>query len=124
MAKFTDPAARINKWNLKYDPARIKEITEAGKPTYLQNATTTFTSLTMMEAAVKQMLDVAGVSVIQYPFYLAFGREMWSKSLTFSGNSLAIEAAILIGKWTARGCTQLILESVRTQVFNVGPPPP
>jgi uncharacterized protein YdiU (UPF0061 family) len=37
-----------------------------------------------------------------------------------SGESAAQEAATLIAKWKARGLTQAVLETVRTQVFNIG----
>jgi hypothetical protein len=29
-----------------------------------------------------------------------------------------------IGKWSARGLTQAVLETIRTQVFNIGAPTP
>jgi len=72
---------------------------------------------------VKQVCDSAGVPTIQYPFYLNFGRELWALSRKeVSGESLAIEAATLITKWTARGLTQAVLQSIRTDVFNVVAP--
>ena len=64
-----------------------------------------------------------GVSTIQYPFYLCFGREMWSLSRKeISGESMAKEVAVLITKWTARGLTQAVLQAIRTDVFNVAAP--
>jgi hypothetical protein len=76
-----------------------------------------------MEQQVKQVCDGSGVATIQYPFYLCFGRELWSLSRKdISGESLAKEAAVLITKWTARGLTQAVLQAVRTQVFNVAAP--
>ena len=58
---------------------------------------------------------------------LCFGREMWSKGKAYSGETYAIEAQVLLDKWVARGLTQSVLESIRTDVFNTGaptPPPP
>jgi hypothetical protein len=77
-----------------------------------------------MELQVKQTCDASGVSVIQYPFYLCFGREMWhmTHQNEMSGESAAQEAAVLITKWTARGLTSSVLQAIRTQVFNVGAP--
>jgi len=124
MARVVSGGDRTAKWDLKYNPARIKEITETGKPTYLQHASTAFASLAEMEVAVKQVLNAEAVSVADYPAYLCFGREMWSKCDKFAGDSLAKEAATLIGKWTSRGRLQAVLETIRTQVFNVGPPAP
>ena len=70
-----------------------------------------------------QVCDGAGASVIQIPFYLCFGREMWSlirKEL--SGEAMAKEAALLIAKWKARGLTEAVLQGIRTDVFNVSAP--
>jgi hypothetical protein len=72
---------------------------------------------------VKQVCDGAGVSIIQYPFYLCFGREMWSLiRKEVSGESLAKEAATLVAKWKARGLTEAVLQAIRTDVFNVVAP--
>ena len=61
--------------------------------------------------------------IIQYPFYLCFGRKMWALTRKdISGESLALEAAILITKWTARGLTSAVLQGIRTDVFNVSAP--
>jgi hypothetical protein len=76
-----------------------------------------------METQVKQTIDASGVPTIQYPFYLCFGREMWSRlRKEMSGESLAQEAAVLIAKWVARGLTQAVLQAIRSEVFNVGAP--
>ena len=115
---------RAAKWNLKFDPERIKAITEAGKPTYLEHATAAFNSLHDMEVSVKQVLNGEGVSVSDVADYLNFGREMWSKSRKYSGETLAIEAQTLIQKWVARGQSQTVLEKIRTDVFSVPAPTP
>ena len=71
----------------------------------------------------RPVCDGAGVATIQYPFYLCFGREMWSLSRSdISGESLAKEAAVLIAKWKARGLTEAVLQGIRTDVFNVSAP--
>ena len=122
MAEITPGGDRTAKWNLKYDPDRIQAITTAGKPTYLEHASATFNDIYAMEIAVKQVLNLAGVSVSDVADYLCFGREMWSKCKTHSGETMAQEAAVLIAKWVARGLTLSVLETIRTGVFNVGPP--
>jgi hypothetical protein len=79
--------------------------------------------LAAMELQVKQVCDGLGCPTIQYPFYLCFGREMWSLTRKdISGESMALEAATLIGKWVSRGLTQSILQAIRTGVFNVAAP--
>jgi hypothetical protein len=61
--------------------------------------------------------------VIQLPFYLNFGREIWALTRKeVSGETLAKEAAVLIAKWKARGLTEAVLQGIRTDVFNVSAP--
>jgi len=118
-----DPTRRIAKWNAKFNTERIKATLDDMRPTMLQNVTAVFPLITAMELQVKQVCDGSGVSTIQYPFYLNFGRELWALSRKdISGESYAKEAAILVTKWTARGLTQAVLQALRTQVFNVAAP--
>jgi len=118
-----DPTRRIAKWNAKFNTERIKATLDDMRPTMLQNVTAVFPLITAMELQVKQVCDGSGVSTIQYPFYLNFGRELWALSRKdISGESYAKEAAILVTKWTARGLTQAVLQAIRTQVFNVAAP--
>jgi len=118
-----DPTRRIAKWNAKFNTERIKATLDDMRPTMLQNVTAVFPLITAMELQVKQVCDSAGVSTIQYPFYLNFGRELWALSRKdISGESYAKEAAILVTKWTARGLTQAVLQAIRTDVFNVAAP--
>ena len=118
-----DPTRRIAKWNAKFNTERIKATLDDMRPTMLQNVTAVFPLITAMELQVKQVCDSAGVATIQYPFYLNFGRELWALSRKdISGESLALEAAVLVTKWTARGLTQPVLQAIRTDVFNVAAP--
>jgi len=118
-----DPAKRIANWNAKYNTERIKGTLDDKRPGMLASVTAVFPMITAMELQVKQVCDGAGVPTIQYPFYLNFGREIWALSRKeVSGQSLALEVAILITKWTARGLTQAVLQAIRTDVFNVSAP--
>ncbi len=73
----------------------------------------------------RAVLDMEGVSTITRGFYLSFARSLDKlKRQGLSGESLAIEAAILMSTWVARGLSQHVLETIRTQVFDVGPPTP
>ena len=118
-----DPTARIDNWNQKYNLERVNAILTEKRPRMLEHVSSVIPLLAAMEQQVKQVCDGSGVATIQYPFYLCFGRELWSLSRKdISGESLAKEAAVLITKWTARGLTQAVLQAVRTQVFNVAAP--
>jgi len=70
-----DPVRLIARWNAKYNTERIKAALDDLRPEMLASVTATFPLITAMELQVKQVLDIAGASIIQYPFYLNFGRE-------------------------------------------------
>jgi hypothetical protein len=118
-----DPTKRIANWDEKYNLERVHAILTEKRPKMLEHVSAVIVSLSSMELQVKQTCDASGVSTIQYPFYLCFGREMWAMiRREMSGESAAQAAAVLITKWTARGLTQSVLQAIRTQVFNVGAP--
>jgi len=121
----TSPEKRIANWNVGYNTTRIKEVLDEKRPDMLAHVSSVFPDLYAMETEVKQCIDGEGVSIIQYPFYLCFGREVWSlQRKGVSGESLAVEVATLVAKWVARGLDQTVLEKVRTDVFNVSAPTP
>jgi hypothetical protein len=114
---------RQAKWEAKVKQARLLADLTALTP----NMTARFAAVTpeicATELAVKQVLDVAGVPTITYPFYLDFGRSMWSYiNRDFSGESLSVICAVHIAKWVARGLTQSVLQALRTQVYNIAAP--
>jgi hypothetical protein len=118
-----DPVTRVENWDEKFNVERISAILTGKRPKMLQHVTNVQSLLTAMELQVKQVCDGAGVKTIQLPFYLCFGREMWKLvRADISGETLAIEAATLVAKWTARGLTAAVLQGIRTDVFNVAAP--
>jgi len=118
-----DPTKRIDNWNTKYNLERVNAILTEKRPKMYEHVQARVVSLASMENQVKQVCDSSGVPTIQYPFYLCFGREMWSlQDKEISGESLAVEAAVLVAKWVARGLTQAVLAAIRTDVFNVAAP--
>ena len=121
----SDPTKRIENWDTGYDTEAIKAKIDKKRPSMLTHASEVFVSQYTNDTEVRQMCDAAGVSIIQLPFYLAYGREMWRlRRSGLSGESLALEAAVLIAKWATRGLTQAVLEVIRTQVFDIGAPSP
>jgi hypothetical protein len=120
---MSDVTQRIKRWDVKYDPERIKATTEELKPSMLVTVQGVFPLLAEAESQVRQTLDAIGVPTIQYPAYLCFGKEVWAlERRGFSGESLALEVAVLLDKWVARGLAKSTLEAIRTDVFNVGAP--
>ncbi len=121
----TNPAQRISKWNAKFNTERIKGTLDDSRERMYTNVQGVFPQITSMEDQVKQVLDMSGISTAMFGLYLDFGREIWSlERRGISGDSLAEEAATLVAKWVSRGLTQAILETIRTQVFNVSAPTP
>ncbi len=118
-----DPAARIAKWNTKYNTERIKATLDEMRPAMLQKVTAVFPMITAMELQVKQVCDGAGVPTRDYPSYLAFGRSLWALGRKeISGESAAKEAKVQIDKWKARGLVEAVLQGIRTDVFNIAAP--
>jgi len=121
----TSASQRIAKWDAKFNTERIKGSLDDQRARMLSNVQSVFPQIESMETQVKQVLDMQGISTAEYANYLAFGREIWRlKRMGASGDSLAREVAALLGKWVARGKTQAILETIRTQVFDVSAPTP
>src|SRR5512143_1369350 len=103
---MADPTARIENWTAKVTPERTAEQVTPQLASIKENAAHVMNEIVQMETQVRQVLNGAGVPFIQYPFYLCFGREIWSRIRKgMEGESLAQEAAILITKWVARGLT-------------------
>ena len=70
----SDPTRRIDNWDAGFDTERIKAKVDSKRSKMLERLSAVVPSMTAMEAQVKQVIDTAGVSIIQYPFFLAFGR--------------------------------------------------
>ena len=120
---MADPTKRIENWTAKVTPERTATQVTPQLSSIKQNAAFVMNDIVQMETQVRQVLNGAGVATIQYPFYLCFGREMWSRIRSgIDGESLAKEAAILIAKWKARGLTEAVLQGIRTDVFNCAAP--
>lgn len=118
-----DPTKRIANWDEKYNLERVNAILTEKRPSMLEHQSSVIPQITAMELQVKQVCDGAGVPTIQYPFYLCFGREMWSMTRKdISGESAAQAAATLIAKWVSRGLSAPVLQAIRTDVFNVAAP--
>jgi hypothetical protein len=120
---MSDPTKRIARWNAKFNTERVKETLDALRPDMLQSVSAVFPQLADMETQVKQVLDGLGLPTVHYPFYLAYGRELFRLTRKgISGESVALEAQVRLDKWVARGLVQSALEKVRKDVFNISAP--
>jgi hypothetical protein len=75
---------------------------------------------------VKNLLDQIGVSVIWYPYYHSFARQVDKcvRSIEFSAEARRKEASLIVDHWTARGLNRAILVDICYQVFNISLEPP
>jgi hypothetical protein len=80
---------------------------------------TAFEELYAAEVEVRERLNLAGVSMIQYPFYLNFGRELWKLVGRISGEGAAVESDILAQKWSSRGLDPALLADISFNVFGI-----
>ena len=119
-----DPTKRIANWDAGFDTTANKAKIDKKRADMLSRLQAQVTSIASMETQVKQVCDLAGCSVIQYAYYLDFGRELWKMTheRELSGEAAAQAAAVLIAKWVARGLTQSVCETIRTGVFNISAP--
>lgn len=115
--------ARQTAYEAKLTASQLETDLIALMPNMIVRMAAVVPAITAMELQVKQVCDGAGVSVIELPFYLCFGRECFGKiRKDISGETLAIEVALLIAKWTGRGLTSAVLQGIRTDVFNIAAP--
>lgn len=113
----------IDKYNAKYSPVDMDAAREAVKTMAITNFTTYANEWEVKAAAVRDLLGAAGVQPLAYFCYYAFSNELYHVWKHFSGESAAVEAATLIAKYVSFGCAaQAVLESIRTQVFNIDAP--
>lgn len=68
------------------------------------------------------VLNAAGVSVLFYGHYLAYSAILFRLSQVLAGEALAVQAAVVLARWVARGLTQAVLETIRVDVYNIGAP--
>jgi hypothetical protein len=118
------PQERLDKWDRKFDTARIKTVLDGEKPTMKTHAGIRFAELTAMEDATKAVLNAADVERSDTGRYLCFAREVWRADRTYEGPTLRSATAEVLGKWVAQGLQQSVLETIRDQVFTIGPPTP
>jgi hypothetical protein len=113
------PDARIEQWNLKYDPEYLKTLAEKAKSRWAANAEVAFNSLYETEVAVKQVLFEYPLPSNLVSSYLCFGREMWKAKQRQHGALLAADTMVKVEKWVSRKLEREILMKLATQVFDV-----
>jgi hypothetical protein len=101
-------------------------IIEVRQPTMKTNYAAFANAWVPKRQATVNILDAAGLSRLTYGRYLGFSLECYKAVIVqgLSGESLAVWVAVLITKYVGRGLLQATLETIRTEVWNVGAPTP
>lgn len=73
---------------------------------------------------VSALLGWAAVSCITRAGYQSYASEVYSLSRRYTGESLAMEVAVVVAHWVARGLAAAVLRAIRSQVFGVPEPTP
>jgi hypothetical protein len=113
-------------WEIKTDTTRMKETLDTLRPDMLKRYEAAVTSLCEMEVKARQTLNAAGVHTIFYVAYLNYARQLYklSRQKGISGESFALQAQVLLDKWSSRGLDPAILARIRTEVFDASVPTP
>jgi hypothetical protein len=121
-----DPNQRRMNWQIKTDTGKVKQILDDLRPDMLKHYEAAVASLCEMETKARQTLNAAGVHTIFYVAYLNFARQLYklSRQQGISGESFALQAQVLLDKWSARGLNSAVLAAIRTQVFDASAPTP
>jgi hypothetical protein len=120
-----DPGKRAANWEAKYNTEAVKQSLDRLRPDMSRRYQEAAAKLCIMENEVRQVLNGEAVATMLYVPYLNFGRQLYKLSAgrSIAGDSLALEAQVLLNKWAARGLNPDVLAVVRTQVFNISAPP-
>jgi hypothetical protein len=123
---MTDPNQRQMNWQIKTDTARMKETLDNLRPDMLKRYEAAVASLCEMEVKTRQTLNAAGVHTIFYVAYYNYARQLYklSRQQGISGESFALQAQVLLDKWSARGLDSAVLARIRTEVFDAPAPTP
>jgi hypothetical protein len=123
---MSDSVRRISRWQAKCTPERTRATLDAIQDDMKARYAAATAALTTMETDVKQTLNAQGVNTINYVPYLSFVRQLFKptnrKGIT--GESMAIEAKVLMDKWHARGLNRDVLVAIRFENFSIDEPKP
>jgi hypothetical protein len=123
---MTDPSKRGMNWQIKTDTTRVKQILDDRRPDMLKRYEAAVASLCEMEVKARQTLNASGVHTIFYVAYLNYARQLYklSRQQGISGESFALQAQVLLDKWSARGLDSAVLARIRAEVFDTSAPTP
>jgi hypothetical protein len=113
---------RARKFEGKMDPDAVRSRIAALKEDMVEQTLQRQAELVSLEKDIKGIVEPHGVPSILIPQYLNVGRQLWSLSGRFSGNTLVLEGQLLAQKWVGRGLNKDIVNRI-LQYFNIPPLP-
>jgi hypothetical protein len=120
-----NPIAAAAAYAVKLNPVYVGEDITAMKPTMVVLYGLSAVQAGSDEGAIAVILGATtpATSVLEFPFYYAFGRQLRKlKTRYLAGETLATEAAICVAKWVGRGLAQTVLNEIKTSVYTIAAP--
>jgi len=103
---------RQRKYKVKIDPDVVRTRFVGLKDLMVEQTEAKFADLVTFENQTKHICEAAGVPTILIPFYLNYARELYKKSIKFTGVTLQNEADLIADKWQARGLDRAVLVDI------------
>jgi len=102
---------RIERFEKKLDGTIRGALFDTQKEQMIANETQPTKDLVEIELKIKGIVD--GEPTLLLPYYIIFGKEVYSKANKHKGVALYNEIMILEAKWEARGLTPELLEIIK-----------
>ena len=102
---------RINKFRKKIDGTIRGLRYDAQKPFMVKQEAEATRDLVRIEKEIKHMVQGQPITLI--PYYIIFGKEIYSKQKKFKYQTLINEVQILENKWIMRGLDGLLLDTIK-----------
>ena len=102
---------RVEKFKKKISGDTRKRAYDAQKDFMVKQEAEATRDLVRIELQIKQMVQGQPTTLI--PYYIIFGKEIYSKQKKFKYQSLINEVQILQNKWIMRGLDGLLLDTIK-----------
>jgi hypothetical protein len=116
---------RLKNYQNKLTPEGVKQALDIKIDDMRQRQRATVEELVEIEEHVQSVLAGEDVTVIQYPFYHDFARQLYRlKKKYLGGKGLLKEVELLIYIWTERELDDKVLRKIKDEVFALKEPVP
>ena len=102
---------RAKKWASKLSGTNRKRLYDVQKDRMVDLETAASADMEKIEIQIKSMAQ--GQPHLFLPYYMIFGKEIYSKQKKFKGQTLINELRILDEKWTRRGLDETLLNEIK-----------